>query len=809
MSTMSNKNKKRAKLHSRKLVALATATALTLSLPAGAFAATNVAVPVSASVAGAGSTADSSASTAEGLPTTNATNAEVDVAITKSQAIALAQKYVSIPETYKLQSASLSSSFRSSGQYSVWSLSYTYQVKERTLGNINVTIDAGNGELIGYNSYTDDSNVKPVYPPKVDRDQATKVAQSFIAKVAAFYKDQIELDAYAGVGEKPPLTGKVVHTIRFDRVVNGIPFVENYIDMQIDGEGHVLSYNRYWDNSITFDQAAPAVTGDEAAVKLQQAATPTLAYIIPYGMKQRKPLLVYGVAPVAISAITGETISSQSAPAKETQISTKPLGEKPSADGSLTKEQASAKVDAAFGLPKDAKLTSSEYGEYADDSTGKNRAYWQLSYSVGNEEDNKRGGQSIYAQVDAQTGEVRSYSAYDSTNTGTGVTYAAARTKAIEVLGKQLGWLADQYYLMEYDASTANYEGKKPEEIGNYYFNAIRKVNGVPVESESVQVSISAYDGEVESYYSNTSGFEFPATAPAVIGDAKAVDAWMDYYRVQLTYQSDYNYYWDGQPIPVEKYKLMVAAGEIKPNEVKSQGEAKLVYQLVPRYNLDQNVTLDAETGHWINSEDGTLTTLERETASDIEGHWAQRELELMVAYKALDLQDGKVNPNAVITRGEMIKMLVLAMNQGTPVYYASDSAKMGSAAASFNDVATDSGYFAYVETALQQQLIDVGDGTFNPEGKVDREEMAELIVRALGYNPLAERDNLFNVTFADSDKVEQKGQAAIAIGLGIMTLQNGKFLPEREVTRAEAATAFFRFLQAKADLKEAPLRDK
>ncbi|GMK38171.1 hypothetical protein PCCS19_12250 [Paenibacillus sp. CCS19] len=803
MSTKSNKNKKRAKLHTRKLVALATATALTLSLPAGAFAATNAAVPVSTPAASDSSTgAGATSSSAEGLPTTDPTN--LDTEITKSEAIALAQKYVSIPETFKLQSASLSSSFRSSGLYSVWSLSYTYQVKERTLGTINVTIDADNGELIGYNSYTDTSNVKPVYPPKVDREQAAKVAQSFIAKVAAAYKDQIQINAYVGVDEKPPLTGQVVHSIRFDRLVNGIPFVENYIEMQIDGEGHVLSYNRYWDDTVKFDKAAPALTGDEAAAKLQQALKPTLAYIVPYQMKPRKPLLVYNTGAVAISAITGETVGSQSKPGKETQISSKPLGSKPADDGSLTKDQAAAKVDAAFGIPKDAKLTSSQYGEYADDVTGKNRAYWQLSYSVG-DNDEKRGGSSIYAQVDAQTGEVRSYSAYKSSNEGTGVTYAAARTKAIEVLGKQLGWLADQYYLMEYD--TSNYEDKKPEQIGSYYFNAIRKVGGVPVDMESVQVSINAYDGSVESYWSNTSELEYPSKAPSVIGDAKAADAWMDYYRVQLTYQSDYNYYWDGQPIPIEKYKVMVAAGEIKPDEVKSQGEAKLVYQLVPRYNLDQNVTLDAQTGHWINADDGTNATLERQSASDIEGHWAQRELELMVAYKALDLKDGKVNPNAVITRGEMIKMLVLAMNQGTPIYYASDA--KAEAAASFNDVSADSGYFAYVETALQQQLIDVGDGTFNPEGKVDREELAELIVRALGYNPLAEHNNLFNITFSDSDKVEQKGQAAIAVGLGIMTLQNGKFLPERQVTRAEAATAFFRFLQSKADLKEAPLRDK
>ncbi|MNF95733.1 Endo-1,4-beta-xylanase A precursor [compost metagenome] len=157
-----------------------------------------------------------------------------------------------------------------------------------------------------------------------------------------------------------------------------------------------------------------------------------------------------------------------------------------------------------------------------------------------------------------------------------------------------------------------------------------------------------------------------------------------------------------------------------------------------------------------------------------------------------------------------MIKMLVLAMNQGNyPMYGAAGMAKDEAATVSFADVSNTSSYFPYVELALQQQLIDIGDGTFNPEGKVDREEMAELIVRALGFNALAEHDNLFNVQFSDAAKTKQKGQAAIAVGLGIMSLQNGKFLPERQVTRAEASVAFFRFLQAKADLKEAPLRDE
>nr|WP_306813082.1 S-layer homology domain-containing protein [Paenibacillus soyae] len=126
---------------------------------------------------------------------------------------------------------------------------------------------------------------------------------------------------------------------------------------------------------------------------------------------------------------------------------------------------------------------------------------------------------------------------------------------------------------------------------------------------------------------------------------------------------------------------------------------------------------------------------------------------------------------------------------------------------ASFADVAADSEYFAYVESALQQNLIDLGDGSFNPEGLVTRDEMAELIVRALGYNTLADYDHIFKSNFKDEAAIDNKGQAAIVVGLKIMSLSDGKFLPDKEVSRAEASIAFYRYLQKRAELQEAPLR--
>ncbi len=781
----------------RQVIAFVTAAALTLSIPTAVFADKAVSVSV----------VNETSPMSDAAVTGTIDTSQIEASITKDKAISSARQLLEIPDTFVVDYAGLSIGTRIDAPlYSIWNLSFVYKVNGKLKGSISASLDANTGDLISYSSFVDNPNAKPVYPPKVNRANAVKAAKSFIQKVAAPLANQIQLDEYFGVGTKPSLTGEVVHLLRFNRMVNGVPFNENYIELQIDGEGRVLSYERSWSSEVKFEKASAALNEQEAAAKLQAAIKPTLNYITPYDMKPRRPVLVYNAQVPIISAVTGDVINDFVQEPKLTQLSDKPLGEKPSGTKSLTKEEASAKVDATFKLPTGAKLTSSEFSEYADDLTGKTRSSWYLGYTYSI--DGKDRDATVRAQVDGETGQLLSYSSYgNSDRTGTGITYDEARSKALEVLKSELAWAADQYYLQE--SSEGQDKDYKPEEIGSYYFTAVRKVHGAVVDGGSVEVSINAFTGQVEYYWNGRYELEFPAKAPKVIGDEKAAAAWMDYYRVELTYQTDYTYYWKDLPIPVEKYKILIAAGEAKPSEIVAKGEAQLVYRLIPRYVMDQSVALDAESGQWISTSDGKLTSLEMPRATDIEGHWAQRELELMVAYKALELQDSKVNPNAIITRGEIIKMLVLAMNQGSyPMYYAVGSAKT-EATASFDDVASNSSYFPYVEEALSKQLIDIGDGTFNPEGKVDREEMAELIVRALGFNALAEHDDLFNVTFSDAAKTKQKGQAAIVVGLGIMSLQNGKFNPEKQVTRAEASAAFFRFLQAKADLKEAPLRDK
>ena len=226
--------------------------------------------------------------------------------------------------------------------------------------------------------------------------------------------------------------------------------------------------------------------------------------------------------------------------------------------------------------------------------------------------------------------------------------------------------------------------------------------------------------------------------------------------------------------------------------------DAKLVYSLVPKFNREPFL-LDAQTGQWRNSETGEVISLDKVTVSDIDNHWAKNELQLMLDYQALDVKDGKVNPDQTIQRGELVKMLVIAMNGGNGgIYYGAERK------ASFADVSNSSPYFAYVENAVDRGLLDVG-AEFNPEAAMNREEMAQLIVKALGYKSLTKFDGIFNGNFADAAKLKHVGDAAIVVGLNIMSLNDGQFVPQQEVTKAQAASAFYRFLQRRSELQEQP----
>lgn len=785
-------------LRIRKAVALSVAAAMLAGLCSVPYASANNEAAKAATEKASGSTASSDSGTKD--------NGAAKGSIDKAQAEKLLRQYISIPSEYKVQSSSSTTVKKHKGSVPVWSIEFVKTVNGKRLGTIYASLDANSGQLLGFETYNDQTNVKPVYPLKVNRDAAQKLAAGFISEIAKDYASQVRMNSEGEDNLLPPLSGEVRHELRFDRMVNGIPYIDNYIQLSIDSEGHVLQFRLEWDDTIVFPASVKPITEAEAHASIRKHAVPELFYFIPYSDKKKEPVLYYDVQPVVIHAETGEQLPGNgylkriSQEVSKEPLSAEPLS-KPPIPGSLTQAEAEEAVVKAFALPEEYKLQNASFNEYIDEAD-KASTRWSLEWTA--KRDGKESG-FAYASVDGRTGAITEFNTYQNGRRGEAAEGGITLDKAVEIANdtvkKLLPWQTNEIYLQK--PAEDHYKDRKPEEIGSYYITYVRKVHGATVIFDHISVGINAVTGSVENYSAYVSDYKYPEQMPKTIDSKSVLDRFMDYYNMKLTYRLFSEYSLNGQPIPVEKYQTLLAAGMDGSEEITQQSKVELVYQLTQKPRPER-IMLDAITGEWRSSETGEPTGLDIPRARDAEGHWAEESLGLMVAYKALDLVDGKVRPNEAITRGELIKMLVLARSGGRQ--YGFDAFSLAGTA-SFKDVAADSAYFAYVESALQQNLIDVGDGSFNPNANVSRDEMAELIVRALGYNSLANNDHIFKANFKDSKDIQNTGQAAIVVGLRIMNLTDGKFLPKKQVTRAEASIAFFRYLQKRAELQEAPLR--
>jgi len=114
-------------------------------------------------------------------------------------------------------------------------------------------------------------------------------------------------------------------------------------------------------------------------------------------------------------------------------------------------------------------------------------------------------------------------------------------------------------------------------------------------------------------------------------------------------------------------------------------------------------------------------------------------------------------------------------------------------AAGTFKDVQDPSAwYYSAVETALSKGAVAKQTGTFRPGDPVTREEMAVMLVRALGYTTLAGIDQGFACPFRDVES--NAGYLTMAYHLGITGgTAPGLFSPEQTATREQAVAMLMR----------------
>ncbi len=168
----------------------------------------------------------------------------------------------------------------------------------------------------------------------------------------------------------------------------------------------------------------------------------------------------------------------------------------------------------------------------------------------------------------------------------------------------------------------------------------------------------------------------------------------------------------------------------------------------------------------------------------DVKNHWAKSYIESMAAKHVIDgYDDGTYRPSKNVTRGEFIKLVVLALDLDLAEYEGV-----------FSDVSENDWFANYVQTAYNEGIVDgYDDGTFKPYTEISRLEMAALLSRGLDVE--VEDAHKVLARFNDANSIMDWGKvdAAKAVEAGLIEGIAGQFVPEAFTPRSQAATAIYR----------------
>jgi beta-N-acetylglucosaminidase/SH3-like domain-containing protein len=178
--------------------------------------------------------------------------------------------------------------------------------------------------------------------------------------------------------------------------------------------------------------------------------------------------------------------------------------------------------------------------------------------------------------------------------------------------------------------------------------------------------------------------------------------------------------------------------------------------------------------------------------ASDITGHWAEEAMETLIS-KGIIEGDGNNHyfPEKQITRAEFTTMIVRLLNL--------DIVNGGTA---FKDVKYGSRYYPYVMTAYSNGLINgVGNGYFNPDGKINRQEMAKIIAAIPEVKSISASQS--TIQFADQNSIADWAYPSVQLLVSTKLIigqydKNGNLVynPLANAKRADASTILARVME-------------
>lgn len=648
--------------------------------------------------------------------------------------------------------------------------------KGNSSSGFNAQVNAVTGELINIyipRSLLNQGSDKPVITREAAKEKALKWIGSHVSDLKA--SDLKENEAYLGM--QTALFSPPRFDFYFQTSVNGIESDVNSISITLDGEGNTINYSRNQVNE-EFPSSTPKL--NEASIRklFEDQFQVSLAYVPDHLYNNAKGNYFLGYIPNdqsanSLDANTGKFISFTGEESEFTSIEngTIPSSKeifKPIMAPFAGGDAAARWVESQIKLPSGLKTESKSLGTRWNNNEIKT---WNIRWGE-NHLSAMGGGEMVSAEVDAKTGQIYSYNRYRFDRTGapevkSPISQQAAQDLAFETVSKLVPNAAEEWKLASVDKM-----GKDTKTL-NYQFSFQRYIGDIRVMGDSLNLTIEA-DGQIQGFSVNSEAVlsKLPTDAKPAVSAEQAKAKYLEEIELKLKYGYYGGYATNGNEIMKPFIKL-----------IYYPTHKQAVYGGIA-------VPLDAKNGEWrdITPE---MSRKDIPAVTDAAGHDAEAALKELVKYRVLvPDKDGKVYPDRQITLGEWYQLVAASVSPSYEQVYGRSTMDP------YAGLQPDHPYYQAIQVLIGQNWIPYDpDSPLQLDRKLTRDELASSLTRILNYEKLSKAFILPTDVqgISDADAITNKGAALIALKLGLLPAVDGKFLPEREVTRAEAAEVLVR----------------
>ena len=197
--------------------------------------------------------------------------------------------------------------------------------------------------------------------------------------------------------------------------------------------------------------------------------------------------------------------------------------------------------------------------------------------------------------------------------------------------------------------------------------------------------------------------------------------------------------------------------------------------EIIPVYTIDTE-NINPFTGKFVDYQNKEITenASSKLEYSDIDGHYAEKYIKEL-AYYGIGFEGGEFKPNEKITQKDFLALL-MSIN-GNDIIVLKNNLEQAN--------------WVYRNSA-QNSIISEDER--DDDAEVTREEAAVYMIRAIGAENYTKYNDIYVTPF--NDVTENKGYIALLSAMGVLSGDgNGKFNPNREMTRAESIIMIYNYL--------------